>query len=83
LLKGYPKMLSAVEAGDWAQAAAECARGGIGAARNAWTKQQFLSATIATIKAVAEAEGRSLVRGLGAWFKRVWLRLRQLLSGAR
>jgi GH24 family phage-related lysozyme (muramidase) len=44
LLKGYPKMLSAVEAGDWAQAAAQCARNGIGAARNAWTQQQFLSA---------------------------------------
>jgi GH24 family phage-related lysozyme (muramidase) len=45
LLKGYPKMLSAVAAGNWAQAASECARNGIGAARNAWTQQQFLSAT--------------------------------------
>ena len=60
LLKGYPKMLSAVETGDWAQAAAECARGGIGAARNAWTKQQFLSDAIANISAEAEEEGRLL-----------------------
>jgi len=44
LLKGYPKMLQAVETGNWAEAAAQCARGGIGAARNAWTSQQFLAA---------------------------------------
>jgi GH24 family phage-related lysozyme (muramidase) len=83
LLKGYPKMLSAVEAGNWAQAAAECARGGIGAARNAWTKQQFLSATVAKISAEAEHEGRSLAHGLAAWFKRVWRWLRQFFSGSR
>jgi GH24 family phage-related lysozyme (muramidase) len=83
LLKGYPKMLSAVEAGDWAQAAAECARGGIGAARNAWTKQQFLSATIAKISAEAEREGRSFAHGVAGWFKRICRRLRQFFSGSR
>jgi hypothetical protein len=44
LLRGYPRMLRAVESGNWAQAAAECGRGGIGAARNGWTKAQFLAA---------------------------------------
>jgi GH24 family phage-related lysozyme (muramidase) len=64
LLKGYPRMIHAVETGAWAEAAAECARGGINAARNAWTRQQFLSAVVATIKAEAEA-----VEG---WLRRVW-----------
>jgi GH24 family phage-related lysozyme (muramidase) len=44
LLTTYPMMLKAVEAANWAQAAAQCGRGGIGAARNAWTQQQFLAA---------------------------------------
>jgi GH24 family phage-related lysozyme (muramidase) len=75
LLKGYPRMLSAVQAGDWAQAAAECARGGIGAARNAWTAKQFLSATVAAIRGQAEIEGWRVERRLAAWFTRVgrWL----------
>jgi GH24 family phage-related lysozyme (muramidase) len=47
LLRGYPRLLQAIAAGDWAQAAAECARNGIGPARNAWTKRQFLSAAAA------------------------------------
>jgi GH24 family phage-related lysozyme (muramidase) len=85
LLKGYPRMLGAVEAGNWAQAAAECARNGIGDARNAWTKQQFLSAGIANISAEAEAEVRSLSHRLRsltqrvmAWLKTIWRRLRPL-----
>jgi GH24 family phage-related lysozyme (muramidase) len=45
LLRGYPRMLTAIAAGDWAQAAAQCMRDGIGAARNAWTRQQLLAAT--------------------------------------
>jgi len=64
LLKGYPKMIRAVETGAWAEAAAECARGGINAARNAWTRQQMMSAVVGTIKAEAEA-----VEG---WLRRVW-----------
>ena len=64
LLKGYPKMIRAVETGAWAEAAAESARGGINAARNAWTRQQMMSAVAGTIKAEAEA-----VEG---WLQRVW-----------
>jgi GH24 family phage-related lysozyme (muramidase) len=44
LLKTYPMMLQAVAAGNWAPAATQCARGGISATRNNWTRQQFLSA---------------------------------------
>lgn len=44
LLKGYPKMLQAVEARDWLTAAAECHRAGISDARNQWTATQFQQA---------------------------------------
>jgi GH24 family phage-related lysozyme (muramidase) len=68
LLKGYPKMIRAVETGAWAEAAAECARGGINAARNAWTRQQMMSAVVGTIKAEAEA----VEKEAGGWLRRVW-----------
>ena len=64
LLEGYPRMIHAVETGAWAEAATESARGGINAARNAWTRQQMMSAVVGTIKAEAEA-----VEG---WLRRVW-----------
>jgi GH24 family phage-related lysozyme (muramidase) len=64
LLEGYPKMIHAVETGAWALAAAQCAREGINAARNAWTRQQMLAAVVDAIKAEAEA-----VEG---WLRRVW-----------
>ncbi len=61
LLNGYPKLIKAVEAGAWAQAAANCERLGPGAARNAWTRQMFLENVVATLK----AEGESLFKSLG------------------
>jgi GH24 family phage-related lysozyme (muramidase) len=64
LLKSYPRMIHAVETGAWADAAAESARGGINAARNAWTRQQMLAAVVGAIQAEAEA-----VEG---WLRRVW-----------
>jgi len=72
LLEGYPRMIHAVQTGAWATAAAECARGGINAARNAWTRQQVLSAVVGTIQAEAEAaEG---------WLRRVWRGVRRVLE---
>jgi GH24 family phage-related lysozyme (muramidase) len=68
LLKGYPKMIHAVETGAWAEAAAECARGGINAARNAWTRQQMLSAVVGAIKAEAETVEKEAAGRL----RRVW-----------
>ncbi len=66
LFRGFPHLIAAVEAGAWAQAGESCLRRGPSAARNAWTRQQFLSAVVTTIK--AEAEG---------WLTRIrrWLRL--------
>jgi len=69
LFHDYPKLLEAVEAGAWAQAAGECLRHGIGDARNAWTKAQFLSATVVkTIHAVAdEPAWKQLLYGIIGW----------------
>ncbi len=67
LFKGFPHLVAAVEAGAWAQAAERCIRRGPGAARNAWTRQQFLSAVVGTIK--AETENR---------LTRTWWRIRQI-----
>jgi GH24 family phage-related lysozyme (muramidase) len=69
LFKGFPHLMAAVESGSWAQAAACCMRRGPSAERNAWTREQFLSAVVTTIK--AEAEG---------WLTRIRLRLRLMLS---
>lgn len=44
LFQEYPKLLAAVAEGDWAKAAGACLRRGPGAARNVWTKEQFLGA---------------------------------------
>ena len=75
LLEGYPKMIHAVETGAWATAAAQCARDGINAARNAWTRQQMLSAVVGAIQAEAEE-----VEG---WLKRVWRVIRRVLGWGR
>jgi GH24 family phage-related lysozyme (muramidase) len=70
LFKGFPHLVAAVQTGAWAQAAEHCLRRGPGPARNNWTRQQFLSAVVGTIK--AEAEG---------WLNRIWDRIRHILSG--
>ena len=67
LFKGFPHLIAAVQTGAWAQAAEHCMRRGPGAARNNWTRQQFLSAVVGTIQ--AEAEG---------WLTRISRRLRQI-----
>jgi GH24 family phage-related lysozyme (muramidase) len=51
LIAGYPKMLEAIESGAWAEAAKECTREGIGAARNAWAHQNLLSGVVDSIRA--------------------------------
>lgn len=67
LFKGFPHLVSAIRTGAWVQAAEHCMRRGPSAARNNWTRQQFLSAVVGTIQ--AEAEG---------WLTRICLRLRQI-----
>jgi hypothetical protein len=70
LFKGFPHLIAAIQTGAWAQAAEHCLRRGPGPTRNNWTRQQFLSAVVGTIK--AEAEG---------WLNRIWDRIRHMLSG--
>jgi GH24 family phage-related lysozyme (muramidase) len=70
LFKGFPHLVAAVETGAWAQAAEHCMRRGPGEARNNWTREQFLSAVVGTIKAEAES-----------WLTRIWRRIRQISSG--
>jgi GH24 family phage-related lysozyme (muramidase) len=70
LFKGFPHLISAVQSGNWSQAAGHCTRHGPSAARNNWTQQQFLSAVVGTIKAEAES-----------WLTRIWRRIRQMGDG--
>jgi GH24 family phage-related lysozyme (muramidase) len=75
LFKGFPHLIAAVETGSWTQAAERCMRRGPSAARNAWTREQFLSAVVTQIQAEAES-----------WLKRIWARIRQtfdILFGRR
>jgi hypothetical protein len=83
LLKGYPKMLHAIEMGTWPEAAAECARGGINAARNAWTRQQMLSAATVTIKAEIGNEIASETESAKNWLKKIWHLLLRVFRWSR
>jgi GH24 family phage-related lysozyme (muramidase) len=67
LFKGFPHLVAAIRTGAWSQAAEHCMRRGPSAARNAWTREQFRSAVVGTIK--AQAEG---------WLRRIWGRMRQI-----
>jgi GH24 family phage-related lysozyme (muramidase) len=67
LFKGFPHLVAAIQAGAWTQAAEYCTRRGPGEARNAWTREQFLSAVVGTIK--AETEG---------WLRRIRRQMRQI-----
>jgi GH24 family phage-related lysozyme (muramidase) len=69
LFKGFPHFIASVETGDWTQAADRCTRSGPGPDRNTWTREQFLSAAVGTIK--AEAEG---------WLTRIGWRIRLMFS---
>jgi GH24 family phage-related lysozyme (muramidase) len=71
LFSEFPHLIQAVEAGSWAQAAENCLRRGPSAARNAWTRQQFLSAVVTSIKAESEH-----------WLTRIWWRIRQMFNGS-
>jgi GH24 family phage-related lysozyme (muramidase) len=83
LLEGYPRLIRAVETGAWSKAAAECAREGIGEARNAWVRQQFLSAVVAAIRAEAgaqvAAEAEAAEESGESWFGKLRRELRKPL----
>jgi hypothetical protein len=69
LFKDFPHLIASIESGSWAEAAAHCMRRGPSPARNAWTREQFLSAVVTTIKAEADT-----------LLKRIWLAIRQIWS---
>jgi len=77
LLHGYPRMIRAVEAGNWAQAAANCMRVGPGAARNNWTRQMFLQNVVSTLKAEAESAIKQICYGLVGIAASLWNRARK------
>ncbi len=54
LLKNFPKLIQAAEAGNWKQAAAQCFRHGPGAARNQWTQAMFLGTVLPKLEGKAE-----------------------------
>lgn len=64
LIKGYPHLMTCVAAGNWAQAAAGCYRHGPGAARNEWTRQQFLANVVSEVKAALEGGWKRFGFGL-------------------
>ena len=67
LFKGFPHLIAAVQTRAWTQAAENCMRRGPNPARNNWTREQFLTAIVGTIKAEAET-----------LMTRIWSRMRQI-----
>ena len=65
LFAEYPRLIAAIVRGDWKTAAAASLRRGPSAARNLWTKEQFLAAAaVVELKAEAAAAGSSWLLGL-------------------
>lgn len=66
LFSEYPRLLAAVERGDWKTAAAACLRRGPSVKRNLWTEEQFrAAAAVVVLKAEAESLGNAgVVLGL-------------------
>jgi GH24 family phage-related lysozyme (muramidase) len=77
LLKGFPKMIAAVEAGNWAQAAANCERIGTGAARNQWTRQMLLTNMAGTLHAQGDGMVKQLAYGVVGMAAALWSRFRR------
>src|SRR6267378_4321833 len=71
LFKGFPHLVAAIQTGAWSQAAEHCMRRGPSAARNDWTRGQFLSAVVGTIKAEAE----SWLTRIPGWIRQICNRL--------
>jgi GH24 family phage-related lysozyme (muramidase) len=67
LFKGFPHLVAAIQTGAWAEAAEHCMRHGPSAARNNWTRKQFLSVVVGTIQAEEVS-----------WLRRISGRMRQI-----
>jgi hypothetical protein len=79
LFSQFPRLLAAVEAGHWDQAAAMSSRRGPAPVRNEWTRQQFLAAAKqiaiqaeAEIEAIAVSAWLPGLVGLAAALLAVW-----------
>ncbi len=74
LLHGFPRLIGAVEAGNWALAASVCSRRGPSAARNEWTREMFLANVVSNLKAEADRAlkrlGYGMVGLVASWFGR-------------
>ena len=66
LFAEYPRLIAAIEAGDWKAAAAASARRGPSPARNLWTKQQLLDAAKAVVSDVRAATESNTLRWIMA-----------------
>ena len=64
LFNGFPRLIKAIEAGNWAQAAAGCFRHGPGAERNEWTREMFLQSVVPKVQASAESRIKNVGFGL-------------------
>ena len=71
LFKRFPQLISAIKTGNWSLAADHCTRRGPSAARNDWTKKQFLS-----VAGIIKAEAES-------WLTRIWSRMRHINNRSR
>jgi GH24 family phage-related lysozyme (muramidase) len=74
LLHGYPKLLRAVQAGAWPQAAAARFRHGPGAARNEWTRAMFVQGVLGSVKAEAESGLKRFGYGLIGLCADLWIK---------
>ena len=79
LLHGFPRLMRAIQAENWAEAAAACFRRGPSAARNTWTRKMFLTCVVTSIGAEADNGFARLGFGLvglaasaAGWLQRRW-----------
>jgi GH24 family phage-related lysozyme (muramidase) len=75
LFHGFPHLISAIQTGNWSLAADNCTRRGPAPSRNDWTRQQFLSAVVTTIRAEAESLPARILRRIRQTLNRVWNRV--------
>ena len=71
LFKAFPHLIAAIQTRAWTQAAEHCTRRGPGPARNDWTREQFLSVVVGTIKAEAD----TWLRRIRGWMRQIGSRL--------
>lgn len=73
LLHGFPRLIQAVQAGNWTLASTACFRRGPSAARNDWTRSMFLANVLGQVTAVGEGIlkrfGFGVIGMVASWFE--------------